>query len=67
MAIFMEDERFRLKCPECRNITFYEKPVYAYVKSGNDLQATLDRTQIVCTKCNKVAHEVKAGRGTIIR
>lgn len=67
MAIFMEDERYRLKCPKCRSVTFYEKPVYAYVQSGNDLHATLDKTLIVCAKCNEIVYEVKAGKGTIIR
>ncbi|WP_133174928.1 hypothetical protein [Heyndrickxia sporothermodurans] len=67
MAVFMEDEKHRIKCPECQNRTFYEKPVYAYIKKGNDLHSTLDKTQLVCTKCNAVAHEVKAGKGTIKR
>jgi Zn finger protein HypA/HybF involved in hydrogenase expression len=67
MAIFMEEETHRLKCPHCQNRTFYEKPVYAYIKSGNDLQATLDKTQFICVKCDKVAHEIKAGKGTIKR
>ncbi|MED1125218.1 hypothetical protein [Bacillus atrophaeus] len=67
MALFMEEEQNRLKCPYCQGRTFYEQPVYAYIKSGMDLIPTLDKTEIVCFNCIRLVHEIKAGKGTIIR
>lgn len=67
MALFMEEETQRLRCHRCSGITFYERPIYGYIKNGNDLISTLDKTVIMCSRCDTAVHEVKAGKGTIIR
>lgn len=67
MALYMADENYRLVCKKCGSKTFYEKPVYGFLKRGNDLRGTLSKTLIVCSKCDEIAHEVIPNKGTIIR
>lgn len=67
MAIYMEDDLSRLSCPKCKGVIFYEKPLYAYTKDRDNLKSYWDKTLIVCSNCETVAHEIKRGKGTIFR
>lgn len=60
MAILMQEESNRLRCPNCSNNTFYEQDIYAYIITAQntrstDLESVLDHTRLICSKCNAEA------------